>query len=1673
MKKKSVIYLLVLVFFAFAQSISAQQIIFGLSGINGSTNVGSASNPYAIRYASDLVTLSDYVKASESNTCVGTYFEVTDNIDMSGIENFVPIGGRNSRNRYAKRNAFKGNFDGSEFVISNLKIESDQTCTGLFGYTQDAMLIDIVLYNANIKGTGVVGALAGDITSSDSTAVSRCRGNAIIDSRIEGTDGCIGGLVGNLKQSGMDSSFVRNTKIIANNTTNAIYVGSLVGQVSNTVAQTIEYCYAVKDTLTGGTYIGGLVGGCSANGTLLNISWSYAVVEINSTNPVATAGGIIATSNYNVNVVYVNDSWQGSGTFASIYIATWTDFPDSYFFVDGDQTGYATLFGALNTSSKFASDNEISGLQINYGCPVLKSELPIYIIKTPSDLQSLSSYVRTAEDNNGYGFMFLQVNDIDMSAIPTFIPIGGRTDNGYSYTDSRYFRGMYDGLGHTIKKLTINDSRGGDYHTGFFGLAKNGASIQNITLDSCNITGRNYTGALIGYLRVDNNAYPNKIKNCHVRNTKVLQFAANDRLGGMIGYSYNSTAETTNPSTLDSCSVKFVNVMPYGSSDRVGGLIGEIERGLNITNCYTEHSTIGMSTTTNKAGSYVGGVIGQYSGGSNQSSRRIIDNCHSSHNIVRGDGDYTGGMIGRLDNYTDITNCYSTYDSVYTDANWVGGLTGWNDNYVEVYRCFAVYCQVYGGHDAGGLIGDKGDTPNSTVIECYSLYCSVRGTDYVGGLVGGTTNQSLVRDCYSSLCEITSTSSYVGGLIGYADVTDFVNCYTTNTIDSTLATSQKGGLSGYSANATDVTNSYYIDTWWEGSSVPNQADNAKRGTALPSSQMKDMMSFVDTLNAGRAETVWYLDTSLYVNGGYPILAHSRGVPGATYQIWTPDDLKELSSMVQNGFQTAEVNFTLMDNIIFSTQDNTTNPMVPIGGWADANTNDTTKAFSGNFVGNKFHFENINITKNAQSHDYVGIFGLVKGGRIEEVALISSNMSGRDYVGGLVGKLDSTAVLTEAFATGDIVGNAYIGGLIGASTALTNVSACYSRSNVEGVSNVGGLIGQSGNLSNSYSVSNVNIAPTTSTIDTSTFGGLVGSTTNAASIHHSYYSQTWTDNPSISNNAFGVPTPKTDMIYKQPFIDSLNRGLTFNAWSMDNQPWFRNGGYPILGYEPSASELVIIESGVTVKVSTTNDYNTRPRRIIIRDGGSFVNAITSKPAFTNVNVEHKLFNERYAFVGSTFGTLKVKNYLGIPDSNHSLYNNIRNGSAVSMLQFNYLTNKWSGDPGTPTYLGYNSDMVPAHGYFAYVLDPTYDPTLPNNGLTDSVGTSINLSMATPSGSKLFSQDTAITIINTGRLLTDEEPNIPALWYAISNPYPGNLYAYIFGNGGSSYNGNNTELKSNYIYRLSDNGTWQAVPTDVNSREHFVKMGEGFFVAGKGDLTTPSHTFTFKSSMTDGSSLAAKKSLHKPQSIVVKVVTERDYRLSQQAQININSNSSNGFDEKDAFKLRGHNEKICEPFFVIDSSNLAVNTISTLPYACDMNISSADVKYVTIMISVPDNITAQFIDQSDTLNIGNRFEYNAILSRGDNSNRFKILIDGKSSLNSVLQEALDVWIYDNVLKINGRDLKNLQIVNSLGQIVYSKTLSGDAFETNLNLPKGNYIAKATSSTGSKTIKFVMVR
>jgi hypothetical protein len=151
-------------------------------------------------------------------------------------------------------------------------------------------------------------------------------------------------------------------------------------------------------------------------------------------------------------------------------------------------------------------------------------------------------------------------------------------------------------------------------------------------------------------------------------------------------------------------------------------------------------------------------------------------------------------------------------------------------------------------------------------------------------------------------------------------------------------------------------------------------------------------------------------------------------------------------------------------------------------------------FRGVFDGNGFKITNLKIDGGFQNH-YLGLFGQINEAIIKNLGLESTEISGDNCIGTLVGIVtgrNSSSIL-NCYSIGSVDGNDCIGGLVGYNS-YGEITNCYSTGSVDGNDYVGGLVGENYyDICNCYATGSVN--------GDSDAGGLVGS--NGGSITSSY------------------------------------------------------------------------------------------------------------------------------------------------------------------------------------------------------------------------------------------------------------------------------------------------------------------------------------------------------------------------------------------------------------------------------------------------------------------------------------------------------------------------------------------------------------------------------------------
>lgn len=153
-------------------------------------------------------------------------------------------------------------------------------------------------------------------------------------------------------------------------------------------------------------------------------------------------------------------------------------------------------------------------------------------------------------------------------------------------------------------------------------------------------------------------------------------------------------------------------------------------------------------------------------------------------------------------------------------------------------------------------------------------------------------------------------------------------------------------------------------------------------------------------------------------------------------------------------------------------------------------------FTGTFDGQGYEISNITI--NRPDEPYVGFFGQVISGAVENLKLTQLSVEGYRYVGGMIGYAQDTSIISNCSVEGDVVGYEIVGGLIGEVYRSNEISECHTSGSVTTTMWGGGISGDLytySTITNCYSYCEIN--------GSNYLGGISGSNRWYSSINYSY------------------------------------------------------------------------------------------------------------------------------------------------------------------------------------------------------------------------------------------------------------------------------------------------------------------------------------------------------------------------------------------------------------------------------------------------------------------------------------------------------------------------------------------------------------------------------------------
>jgi len=169
-------------------------------GVHGTEEAGTFSNPFAINSKEDLILLSRLVNEGNETYQTACYRLTADIVlndgtfDSSGNfiqntthttpEQWAPIGNSDFK--------FKGTFDGAGHEIKGIFMDSQEYDIGLFGYIEDATVLNVAVTGGYIKGVKYAGGIVG---YAEDSRIVNCLNSSTVKARYAG------GIAGRWKNS--------------------------------------------------------------------------------------------------------------------------------------------------------------------------------------------------------------------------------------------------------------------------------------------------------------------------------------------------------------------------------------------------------------------------------------------------------------------------------------------------------------------------------------------------------------------------------------------------------------------------------------------------------------------------------------------------------------------------------------------------------------------------------------------------------------------------------------------------------------------------------------------------------------------------------------------------------------------------------------------------------------------------------------------------------------------------------------------------------------------------------------------------------------------------------------------------------------------------------------------------------------------------------------------------------------------------------------------------------------------------------------------------------------------------------------------------------------------------------------------------------------------------------
>lgn len=492
--------------------------------------------------------------------------------------------------------------------------------------------------------------------------------------------------------------------------------------------------------------------------------------------------------------------------------------------------------------------------------------------------------------------------------------------------------------------------------------------------------------------------------------------------------------------------------------------------------------------------------------------------------------------------------------------------------------------------------------------------------------------------------------------------------------------------------------------------------------------------------------------------------------------------------------------------------------------------------------------------------------------------------------------------------------------------------------------------------------------------------------------------------------------------------------TPSIWNKNSVPDGENDNITIK-HNVNLTHTLTLKGTTTLTIEDGNDNDETETAILLIDQlGQLINK-TDKDILGIVEVKTPINQQKqWAFIGAPFMTNNIKKYrleTIVP---------VR-GSDVVVSLYDDEGQDWITNP----YANYTSIVETGKGYFGY---PLYTGAVTFTTYGDLWDFSLNNGQG---GMKEYSETDALYKLNKANVTVAGKEGG---WLPLSNPYPAKLSVSKF------LSENSDKIQGQGVYKF--NNSAQDFPMNPNGAGE-IDIAEGFFVKLADEVSSIEFSQT---QLTAYQPTTSAKSAVEREFIELSLVQNNHASKLYFAH---NEQAEQGYDIFDADKLFAMTE-MTEPYFVTDGISLVKEEVAELPYYATMNVRSFEHDSVSFVANnIPEGYSVSIIDGEETIELTENSAYSTLVSRGENANRFKLLIKKSVGLGEVEELEVEITNSNRLVNVSSteEDLQ-IEVYNALGQKVFA---TKDRNFTLNNVSAGAYVVKAFNNKASKTQKIVI--